>query len=169
MIYSLFLIGQTPPRSGDDYRISILRNLTMDDLEARLGKGRVVIGGHPNSGRIWQIDNCHIGADGFDRDRRGSLLTDGFAITKWKGNAVNQYPFTLLPGLKNGRVIAVNDSPGQLEQVLMPTWKRVGVVKTVGSTQQTLRFKFSAKSIELTLTGNFTNTSLVELVLWIER
>jgi hypothetical protein len=141
----------------------------MDDLEARLGKGRVVIGGHPNSGRIWRTKAFDIGADGFDRDQKGSLLTDGFAITKWKGNAANQYPFTLLPGLKQGGVIAVNDSPNHLEQVLLPVWKREVSSKNVNANGQTVRFTYQTKPLELTLTGNYVDSHLVELILWIGR
>lgn len=141
----------------------------MDDLEARLGKGRVVIGGHPNSGRVWRTKACDIGADGFDRDVRGSLLTDGFAITKWKGNAANQYPFTLLPGLRTRGELLPDATISQFEAVLASTWKRITMPEPTDSTERSSRFVYRTKQVELTLTASFSKSGLSELILWIGR
>jgi hypothetical protein len=55
---------------------------SMEELEARLGKGKVMVGGHPNGARLWRVKGTSwvIHADAFDYSERGVVL-DSFDIT----------------------------------------------------------------------------------------
>ncbi len=54
---------------------------TQADLAARWGEGKVVTGGHPNSGRLWRVKGTTwvLQTDGFDYTQRG-LVVDSFAL-----------------------------------------------------------------------------------------
>ena len=54
---------------------------TQDDLAKQWGEGEVVIGGHPNSGRIWRVKGTSwvVRTDGFDYSQRG-LVVDGLTL-----------------------------------------------------------------------------------------
>ena len=55
---------------------------SMAELERKLGKGRVTIGGHPNGARLWRVKGTSwvIYADAFEYSRRGAVV-DRFEIT----------------------------------------------------------------------------------------
>ena len=54
---------------------------TQEDLARKWGEGKTVIGGHPNSGRVWRIKGSpwRISTDGFDYSERG-LVVDQFSV-----------------------------------------------------------------------------------------
>jgi hypothetical protein len=49
---------------------------TQDDLASRWGEGKTLIGGHPNSGRVWWIKGTswRVNTDGFDYSERGLVI-----------------------------------------------------------------------------------------------
>jgi len=55
---------------------------SMEELEKRLGKGKVMIGGHPNGARLWRVKKTSwvIYADAFEYSPRGAVL-DNFDVT----------------------------------------------------------------------------------------
>lgn len=54
---------------------------TQDDLAKHWGEGKTVIGGHPNSGRLWRVKGTPwvLETDGFDYSKRG-LVVDGLTL-----------------------------------------------------------------------------------------
>jgi hypothetical protein len=81
--------GQSsPPRTSIPEIASIgkvqLGYSTQEDLARKWGQGKTLIGGHPNSGRVWRIAGTgwRVQTDGFDYSARGlvvdqlSLFTD---------------------------------------------------------------------------------------------
>jgi hypothetical protein len=59
---------------------------TQQDLETQWGAGKTVIGGHPNSGRIWRVPGANwiIQTDGFEYSTRG-LVIDEFSLSAMPG------------------------------------------------------------------------------------
>lgn len=55
---------------------------SMEELEARFGKGKGVTGGHPNGARLWRVKGTSwmIHADAFDYSTKGAVV-DAFSIT----------------------------------------------------------------------------------------
>lgn len=49
---------------------------TMEELEGRLGKGKVEVGGHPNGARLWRVKGTSwvIETDYFDFSERGAVV-----------------------------------------------------------------------------------------------
>lgn len=49
---------------------------SMDELERRLGKGKVTTGGHSNGARLWRVKGTSwvIYADAFDYSKRGAVV-----------------------------------------------------------------------------------------------
>lgn len=68
---------------------------TQEDLARKWGEGKTIIGGHPNSGRVWRIAGTRwrVNTDGFDYSERG-LVVDGFTL------AVDQDPSGQIPYAK---------------------------------------------------------------------
>ncbi|HUR46671.1 MAG TPA: hypothetical protein VMZ27_12410 [Candidatus Saccharimonadales bacterium] len=56
---------------------------TQGEVEARWGKGKVIIGGHPTSGRLWQVKGTEwvLQTDGFEYAKRG-LVVDSLVIRR---------------------------------------------------------------------------------------
>jgi hypothetical protein len=54
---------------------------SMQELEGRLGKGKIAVGGHPNGARVWRVKGTSwvIYADAFEYSQRGAVL-DRFDI-----------------------------------------------------------------------------------------
>jgi len=54
---------------------------SMEELETRLGKGEVAVGGHPNGARLWRVKATSwvIYADAFEYSERGAVV-DGLSI-----------------------------------------------------------------------------------------
>lgn len=46
-----------------------------------MGRGKTIVGGHPNSGRVWQVKGTHwvLVTDGFEYSRRG-LVVDSVSL-----------------------------------------------------------------------------------------
>ena len=61
-----------------------LGTCTTPQFEQKIGKGKVRVGGHPNSGRFWQFRDCSLASDGFDYDS-DEIVIDFFSIGSWKG------------------------------------------------------------------------------------
>lgn len=70
---------------------------TETDLERRLGKGEVCLGGHSNSGRYWRFPSSRGGlslySDGFDL-RNNRYILDTVRLSDWRGALGNCFPFT---------------------------------------------------------------------------
>jgi len=54
---------------------------TQKDIDAQWGEGKTIIGGHPNSGRLWRVKGTPwiIHTDGFEYSKRG-LVVDSLEI-----------------------------------------------------------------------------------------
>jgi hypothetical protein len=54
---------------------------TQEDLAKAWGEGKTVVGGHPNSGRLWRVKGTPwiLETDGFDYSKRG-LVVDDFTL-----------------------------------------------------------------------------------------
>jgi hypothetical protein len=54
---------------------------TQEELARKWGEGKTLIGGHPNSGRVWRIAGTRwrVNTDGFDYSERG-LVVDQFTL-----------------------------------------------------------------------------------------
>lgn len=61
-----------------------LGRCTTPQLEQKIGKGKVRVGGHPNSGRFWEFKDCRLASDGFDYVD-DEIVIDFFSIGSWKG------------------------------------------------------------------------------------
>jgi hypothetical protein len=57
---------------------------TQEDLARKWGEGKTVIGGHPNSGRVWRVKGSpwRISTDGFDYSERG-LVVDQLSLNAY--------------------------------------------------------------------------------------
>lgn len=55
---------------------------TQEELAKKWGEGKTLIGGHPNSGRVWRIagTNWFVQTDGFDYSERG-LVVDQLSLS----------------------------------------------------------------------------------------
>lgn len=55
---------------------------SMEELEKRLGKGKVMVGGHPNGARLWRVKGTLwvVYADAFEYSKQG-IVVDSFSIT----------------------------------------------------------------------------------------
>jgi hypothetical protein len=55
---------------------------SQEDLARQWGEGKVTVGGHPNSGRVWRIKGTDwiLDTDGFDYSHRG-LVVDGLLLS----------------------------------------------------------------------------------------
>jgi hypothetical protein len=55
---------------------------SQDDLARQWGEGKTIVGGHPNSGRVWRIKGTDwvLKTDGFDYSHRG-LVVDGLLLS----------------------------------------------------------------------------------------
>jgi hypothetical protein len=75
------MAGQTSiPRIARIGRIHIGLS-TQDELARTWGEGKTIIGGHPNSGRLWRVQGTSwiLKTDGFEYSTRG-LVVDSLAI-----------------------------------------------------------------------------------------
>jgi hypothetical protein len=54
---------------------------TQEELALKWGEGKTIVGGHPNSGRVWRIAGTRwrVNTDGFDYSERG-LVVDQFTL-----------------------------------------------------------------------------------------
>jgi hypothetical protein len=70
----------------------------MEELEKRLGKGEVGVGGHPNGARLWRVKGTSwvVYADAFEYSKRG-IVVDSFSITM-DPNPGPGVPYTRLAG-----------------------------------------------------------------------
>src|SRR5690242_10062010 len=58
---------------------------TERQLERKIGRGEVGVGGHPNSARIWLFSSgLQLTADGFDL-RNNDYILDTLIFSHWKG------------------------------------------------------------------------------------
>lgn len=63
------------------------------NLEARIGRGRVQVGGHSDSGRYWHFRRYDISSDAFER-RGNKMILDLFMVDCGKGRLSASYPFS---------------------------------------------------------------------------
>jgi hypothetical protein len=73
---------------------------TQEDLARRWGEGKTIIGGHPNSGRIWRVKGTSwaVYTDGFEYSQRG-LVIDGLRLMEGDKESLDA-PFAR-PGRKS--------------------------------------------------------------------
>jgi len=71
---------------------------SQEDLARRWGEGKVHVGGHPNSGRAWQIKGTSwfVDTDGFDYSNRG-LVVDGLILATGSDDFTTNAPLARLP------------------------------------------------------------------------
>jgi hypothetical protein len=77
--------GNSIPRIANLGQVQI-GSSTQEDLAQRWGEGKVVVGGHPNSGRIWRVKDSPwaVHTDGFEYSKRG-LVVDALEINEAMG------------------------------------------------------------------------------------
>ena len=70
---------------------------TQEDLAKRWGEGKIITGGHPNSGRLWRVKGTPwvLRTDGFDYSERG-LVVDAVEIEASPGASAD-IPYAKLP------------------------------------------------------------------------
>ena len=95
MMAYMLLSGPLPRISAPLYTkvlgISIGQS-TSRELESKIGKGIVRVGGHSDSGRLWKFKECKIRTDSFER-HGNRFLIDLFDVESWKGKLGDCYPF----------------------------------------------------------------------------
>ena len=71
---------------------------SQEDLARQWGEGKVTVGGHPNSGRAWQIKGTSwvVDTDGFDYSHRG-LVVDGLTLATGSDEWTTNAPLARLP------------------------------------------------------------------------
>ena len=93
LLLPLAFAGETkniPPRKSIPGIAGVARiqigTSTQDDLAARWGEGKTIIGGHPNSGRLWRVKGTHwlLHTDAFEYSQRG-LVVDHLEIRQENG------------------------------------------------------------------------------------
>lgn len=69
---------------------------TQEDLERCCGPGKTIVGGHPNSGRVWRVAGTQwmLTTDGFEYSQRG-LVVDSLSLSE-AHQADNEVPFARL-------------------------------------------------------------------------
>ena len=94
--------GQTPPPRTSIPEISRIGKVqigysSQEDLDRVWGEGKMIIGGHATSGRVWRIKNSTwlVNTDGFDYSPRG-LVVDGFSLSA-STDSPSDVPYTKLP------------------------------------------------------------------------
>lgn len=91
----------TPPNPLCLFLGHRLGSMTNRDLESLLGKGRVTIGGHPDSGRYWSmVGGTNLRTDGFDADPDGTSIVVNRIELSGKGGTIRDS----FPVLARGRV-----------------------------------------------------------------
>ena len=92
---------------------------TQEDLAGKWGKGKTLVGGHSNSGRLWRIKGTHwrVNTDGFDYSERG-LVVDGLSLDTYP-DAPDDIPYAklskadfswlggILPGMSRTKVLQI--------------------------------------------------------------
>jgi hypothetical protein len=93
---------------------------TQEDLARLWGEGKVITGGHPNSGRVWRVKGTSwvVSTDGFDYSKRG-LVIDSLQLTDG-AKREKDVPFAQLPkgafGWPGG--LALGMSRSEVERIL---------------------------------------------------
>ena len=95
---------------------------SMGELEAILGKGKAITGGHPNGARLWRVRETSwvISADAFEYSERGAVV-DSFDITL-DPNAGQDVPYARLA--KDKFSWSTEITLGMGEEKLLKTLKR---------------------------------------------
>ena len=95
---------------------------SMGELEAILGKGKAITGGHPNGARLWRVRETSwvISADAFEYSERGAVV-DSFDITL-DPNAGQDVPYAQLAKDKFSWLTEITLGMG--EEKLRETLKR---------------------------------------------
>jgi hypothetical protein len=115
---------------------------TQEDLAKQWGEGKTIIGGHPNSGRLWRVHGTSwvLHTDGFEYSKQG-LVVDALEIYESTGE-MNDVPFAKLS--KNGFAWLGGILPGISEDEAVQILKR----ETVPFTTTTNGFEITAKGFD---------------------
>ena len=137
---AILLLGSRPKAFGDGMtgktsipRIARIGGIeigrsSQEDLARIWGEGKTIIGGHPNSGRLWRVPGTSwiLRTDGFDYSSRG-LVVDGLTLY---GDSQSFYCPELLIGVPNTRLSrkafawAGEVSPGMSRQQVLEFLKK---------------------------------------------
>ncbi len=101
---------------------------TQEDLARKWGEGKTVIGGHPNSGRVWRIKGTswRVSTDGFDYSERG-LVVDQLSFRAYS-DLPRDVPYAKLS--KDDFVWLGEISPGMSKKKVMQILKRQSLPMT---------------------------------------
>jgi len=150
---------------------------TQDDLEEHWGAGKTIVGGHPNSGRLWRVQGTSwiVQTDGFDYTERGMVID---ALTLYEDPKLLCCP-DLLVGVPNTR-LSKKDlawcgeiSPGMSRDEVMRILKRksLPITLTLKGCETKAKGFCALTSMPLyplqtwTVGFSFTNGSLCKLML----
>jgi hypothetical protein len=93
LIAAIALSGHaSPPPAYAKFLGLTLGPCSTADLEAKIGPGKVFVGGHPNGARGWNFPDCQLSTDAFDRIGNAYLIYY-FSIRSWKGRLGACRPF----------------------------------------------------------------------------
>jgi hypothetical protein len=104
---------------------------TQEDLARRWGEGKVITGGHPNSGRVWRIlgTGWVMHTDGFEYSSRG-LVVDALTV----GEDMTLEPEATDARLRAGQLTWMNEiSLGMPQPKVIEILTRKGLAPTVST------------------------------------
>lgn len=177
------LLGPTPARGADAQgaatktsipKIARLGKIqighsTQEDLAKHWGEGLTIIGGHPNSGRLWRVKGTTwmLHTDGFEYSKRG-LVVDSLEIYEHP-KELKAVPYARLPKIDFAWLGGI--TPGMSQEKVMQILQRQSFPFTLtpaGCEVSAKGFHALENHVRLktwTTTLGFTNESLKRITL----